>query len=60
MEIMTAGKEIGAGQTHKGQTCTIGTAADGLYDGGDAAGFHCLFCQIYNFSIQSAILDAIL
>ena len=50
---MTAGKEIGAGKSHKGQACTIGTAADGLYDGGDAAGFHSLFCQIYNFHTVS-------
>ena len=50
---MPAGKEVGAGKSHKGQARTIGTTADGLNDGCNAAGFHSLFCQIHDFHAVS-------
>ena len=35
VEVFTAGTQVGAGQTHIGQTGTIGTAPDGDGDGFD-------------------------
>jgi len=49
VEIMTAGKKIGAGQAHEGEAGAVCAATDGLNDGCDTAVDHCLFCQVNDF-----------
>ncbi|CAJ1853860.1 hypothetical protein OPFLODJI_02786 [Aeromonas hydrophila] len=40
VEVVTAGKQVGAGQTHKGEPRAVGTATNGFDPRGDVGGLH--------------------
>ena len=57
MVVVTASAEVGTGKSHKGQSGTVGSAANGRNAGGNAHGFHFFLACMNTDKLIDSIIE---